>query len=106
MEHDWLNPAVALERHGAGEIDLAPPTWVTLYHLSRYSPSSELLAHLADRTPGVYETHVVERKDGVRVALWKGDSGYEAWDADLPGDRHRLILSKDGFVFEHPPEDY
>jgi 8-oxo-dGTP pyrophosphatase MutT (NUDIX family) len=106
MEHSWVNPGLALERHRAGEIDLAPPTWVTLYHLSRYTPSSDVLAHLAARSPGIYETHVVERSDGVRVALWKGDSGYEAWDADLPGARHRLILARDGFVFEHPDDHY
>jgi 8-oxo-dGTP pyrophosphatase MutT (NUDIX family) len=34
QNHEWLSPATALARHAAGEIDLAPPTWVTLYQLS------------------------------------------------------------------------
>ncbi len=33
QNHQWLNAGAALERHAAGEIDLAPPTWVTLYQL-------------------------------------------------------------------------
>lgn len=34
--HEWLRPAHALERHAAGEIDLAPPTWINLHQLSLY----------------------------------------------------------------------
>lgn len=106
LEHAWIAPEEALAKHRAGEVDLAPPTWVTLYHLSRYSAADPLLEHLASRRPGVYETHVVQRSDGVRVALWRGDAGYEAWDADLPGDRHRLVMAKAGFEFDHSAVDY
>ncbi len=106
LEHEWISPAVALERHAAGEIDLAPPTWVTLYHLSRYRPTDELLAHLGDLEPTVYETHVSERSDGVRVAMWRGDAGYDDWNADAAGERHRLVMARGGFTFEHAETDY
>src|SRR3954447_25717381 len=33
-EHSWLRPVDALARRDAGEIELAPPTWVTLWHLA------------------------------------------------------------------------
>ena len=105
-EHAWINPAAALEKHSAGEIDLAPPTWVTLYELSRYQPTAAVLTHLASREPKVYETHVAERSDGIRVAMWHGDSGYVNWDPDLDGDRHRLVMARGGFTFENTVEDY
>ncbi len=105
-EHAWINPAKALEKHGQGKIDLAPPTWVTLYELSRYQPTTAVLEHLASREPKVYETHVAERSDGVRVAMWHGDAGYESWDPDLDGDRHRLVMARGGFTFENDVENY
>src|SRR5258705_9024241 len=35
QNHQWVTPAAALAQHAAGTIDLAPPTWVTLYQVSR-----------------------------------------------------------------------
>ncbi len=106
QDHAWIKPGQALARHAAGEIDLAPPTWVTLYHLSRYAPASRLLTHLASTPVKTYSTHVAKRSDGVRVAMWHGDAGYEAWDADIAGERHRLAMTPDGFVFENTVEPY
>jgi len=100
QDHAWLTPAEALARHGAGEIDLAPPTWVTLHGLSRHPTAQAALAHFADRPPEYYQTRIAKRRDGVRVALWLGDAGYDAADADAEGPRHRLILEEGGFVFE------
>ena len=105
-DHQWITPAGALAKHGNGEIDLVPPTWVTLYHLSRYQPVDALLAHLGSREARYYETRAVKRGDGVRVALWAGDAGYEDWDADLAGARHRLVMPEDGFSFENDAVDY
>ncbi len=106
LEHRWIPPKEALEKHALGEIDLAPPTWVSLYRLSRFQGSEEAIERLAGEKPRVYETHVAERVDGVRVAIWDGDSGYEDWNADADGDRHRLVMARGGFVFEHPPGWY
>lgn len=33
-DHQWLAPAEALARHAAGQIELVPPTWVTLWQLA------------------------------------------------------------------------
>ena len=105
-DHQWITPADALAKHTAGEIDLVPPTWVTLYHLSRYQPVDALLSRLGSRAARFYETRAVKRSDGVRVALWAGDAGYEDWDADKDGSRHRLVMPADGFTFENDAVDY
>ena len=36
-EHAWMSPIAALEKRDAGEIELAPPTFVTLHGLARSS---------------------------------------------------------------------
>ena len=105
-DHQWITPAGALAKHAEGEIDLVPPTWVTLYHLSRYQPVDTLLERLGARDARFYETRAVNRSDGVRVALWSGDAGYEDWDADRAGPRHRLVMPEHGFTFEHDVVDY
>ncbi len=104
QNHQWLHPALALQRHAANEIDLAPPTWVTLHHLSLYPNVDAALAAFAGAPPRYYETHVAKRSDGVRVAMWKGDSGYDGHDADSDGARHRLVMTPGGFVFENSVE--
>lgn len=104
--HAWLSPADALEKHAAGEIDLVPPTWITLYHLSRYTPVTAVLEHFKTREPKIYSTRVVAAGDGNRVALWHGDAGYEQWNADVAGHRHRLVMARQGFTFENSVEEY
>ena len=105
-DHQWIKPSDALAKHSAGDIDLVPPTWITLHHLSLYEQIDDVLDHFSKTTPKVYETRVVKASDGDRVAMWKGDSGYGDWDADAAGDRHRLVMSPGGFSFENNVEAY
>ena len=105
-KHRWIRPADALAKHAEGEIDLVPPTWVTLHHLSLYQPVGALLEELDSRDPRFYETRAVKRADGVRVAMWTGDAGYDDWNADLSGPRHRLNMPAGGFSFENTVVDY
>lgn len=105
-DHRWIRPADALVRHAEGDIDLVPPTWVTLYHLSRRSPVAAVLDDFAGREARVYQTRVVKDAGGTRVAMWKGDAGYDDWDADAEGARHRLLMPAGGFSFENTVVDY
>ena len=105
-DHRWINPARALELHAAREIDFVPPTWVTLHYLANRASVDELLAHFSSVPPKVYETHLGKTEEGHRVALWHGDAGYETWDANVEGHRHRVIMAKDGFIFENTIEVY
>ena len=105
-EHAWIRPEEALAKHAAGEIDLVPPTWITLYHLSKYEPASAVLSHFQRQGYKTYRTRVVKAASGDRVALWHGDAGYQAWDADVEGERHRLVMARAGFRFENTVEAY
>ena len=106
QDHAWLSPAEALERHAAGEIDLAPPTWITLYQLSLYDSSGAILQRLSAADPKVYATRIGKQADGHRVAMWAGDAGYDTGDATVSGARHRLVMRPGGFVFENTVETY
>jgi hypothetical protein len=92
--HDsaWMSPAEAMARRDDGEVELAPPTWMTLRYLSEFVTVAELMADARARVPDVYETRI-GRTEGGLVALWAGDAGYESGDVDAPGPRHRLVMA-------------
>jgi 8-oxo-dGTP pyrophosphatase MutT (NUDIX family) len=99
-EHEWLAAREVLERRDRGEVDLAPPTWVTLHDLAEHETVDEALAAARQRDPVPhYETRWVTL-DGGAVAMWEGDSGYEAADPERPGDRHRLWMLTEGWRLE------
>jgi 8-oxo-dGTP pyrophosphatase MutT (NUDIX family) len=93
--HEWVAPADVLERHRVGNASLMVPTWATLAELRHAASVDELLARLQATPPTVYQSKVVPDHDGVPVAMWSGDAGYETGDPDLPGPRHRLWM-RDG----------
>lgn len=106
QNHQWINPKEALAKHATGEIDLVPPTWVTLYTLAQFESVEETLTTLKTRETRHYETHLGKDADGIRITMWSGDSGYENWDASISDETHRLIMSPDGFEFQHSAVDY
>lgn len=105
-DHAWLNPEEALRKHAVGEIDLVPPTWVTLYHLSLKPSADAVIEYFSENTGITYNTRVVPAASGERVAMWKGDAGYDEWNPDTAGDRHRLAMPEGGFIFENTVEQY
>tara|TARA_R110002111_G_scaffold123405_3_gene187446 strand:- start:433 stop:1161 length:729 start_codon:yes stop_codon:yes gene_type:complete len=106
LKYQWIRPADAHTKHAAGEIDLAPPTWITLYQLAQYERMNELMSFLRDEPAKYYETKILKNGAGERVVIWSGDSAYESGNTDEQGDRHRLILGGEGFVFENTVANY
>lgn len=101
LNHRWITPQEALQRHNAGDIELAPPTWITLYQLSLRDSIPDLVELFESRPPTEFATHLKKNSEGTPVAIWFGDAAYENGDLSLPGERHRLTLSKGGFKFEN-----
>ncbi|MFL6205125.1 MAG: NUDIX hydrolase [Acidimicrobiales bacterium] len=99
-EHEWLAAREVLARRDRGEVDLAPPTWVTLHDLADHDTVDAALSAAARRAPVPhYETRWVT-VDGGAVAMWEGDGGYATSDPDASGDRHRLWMLPEGWRLE------
>ena len=99
QEHAWMPAPRALERRDAAEIELAPPTWVTLHTLARHSTVVEALAAARERGTELFETHVALGEAGP-IALWQGDAGWEQSDATVSGARHRLLMGPEPWRYE------
>jgi 8-oxo-dGTP pyrophosphatase MutT (NUDIX family) len=98
-EHVWLRPAEALARRNALEIELAPPTWVTLEWLNAHRDVGASLAAAAARAPERFVTRIMGSPEGP-VAVWHGDAAYAADEIDYEGPRHRLYMRADGWVYQ------
>ena len=99
-EHAWARPATVLERRDAGEIELAPPTWVTLHTLAGHADVATALDATSRATVEHFTTRAALTEDGGVVAMWHGDAGYESGDAGAPGARHRLWMVDTGWRYE------
>ena len=98
-DHCWIAPADALARRDMGHLDLAPPTWITLWQLVEFGSVANALAAARDREPEAFETHLGTTDEGI-VALYHGDAGYDDADASRPGARHRLWMLPGGWRYE------
>jgi 8-oxo-dGTP pyrophosphatase MutT (NUDIX family) len=98
-DHMWVAPADAIARRDVLEIELAPPTWVTLHTLARSATVAEALRAARDAEIEYFTTKAAMTEEGV-VALWAGDAGYGTGDASVLGPRHRLWMVESGWRYE------
>lgn len=98
-DHMWVSPADALRKRDALEIELAPPTWVTLHTLAEHATVDAAIAATRASEPEHFTTKAAVTDEGV-VVMWHGDAGYDDGDAARPGPRHRLWMVDTGWRYE------
>ncbi|GEB64592.1 hypothetical protein SAT01_20400 [Sinomonas atrocyanea] len=99
VDSAWLRPAVALERHAAGEMVLFPPTWLTLHGLAGAGSVEDALGS-APRPAAHFASYQLLDADGrIEAVLWAGDAQYGDPAAAGSG-RHRLTISRLPWVYE------
>ncbi len=91
-DHRWLAPSDALAAHAAGELELPPPQYVTLFSLQQYPSVQHALDALRDAVPSSFSPRFVSTPEGA-VCLYDDDAGYETRSLDVAGPRHRLWLT-------------
>ena len=97
--HAWLTPEIALAKRSAGEIELPPPTFVTLSTLVGARSVDDALAAARAATPLSYLPRVV-RVDGGACSLYPADAGWELRDPLLAGPRNRLWMLESGWRYQ------
>ena len=100
VDHLWVTPADALARHQRGEVDLVPPTWITLNHLAAFADAEAALEGIDEREPPFYLTRMLSQAPP--TVAWHGDAGYHSGDLDAPGGRHRLTMEPGNWTLQEP----
>jgi 8-oxo-dGTP pyrophosphatase MutT (NUDIX family) len=100
----WFRPDEALAERAEGEIELAPPQYVTLLWLREYGTVEAALTGIAAETPIDFTPRFHFLEGGGALCIYDGDV---AWDdlgsIDAPGPRHRLVMPVGAdWVYERP----
>jgi 8-oxo-dGTP pyrophosphatase MutT (NUDIX family) len=98
-DHRWLRPADALRLRNELEIELHPPTWITLEQLKVFGDVATAVATLRSTPAEYFSTHIAVVEGGA-VALYHGDAGYETSEPAAEGGRHRLWMLDSGWYYE------
>lgn len=96
-DHRWLTVEEAMAQHQAKEIEIVPPTWVTLWQLGKHASVGEAVQWAKDTESLEFRTRPIA-KDPF-VLAWEGDVAYDGGDIDRPGHRRRLTMG-DEWLFE------
>jgi len=93
--HDsrWVDPAAAVAETGSGDMLLAPPTFHTLWDLSRFGSLESFLDDAARRDIPSVQPRMLTAEAGLTFLL-PGDRDYAA-NASMPGPT-RIILGAGG----------
>jgi 8-oxo-dGTP pyrophosphatase MutT (NUDIX family) len=97
-EHRWLSADAAMRQHRAGEIELIPPTWVTLLQLGDHRSAADALAWASGRKPPRFHTQTIPGTPP--ILTWEPDVFHAGGGADDDGPRHRLRLDPNGWTYE------
>jgi 8-oxo-dGTP pyrophosphatase MutT (NUDIX family) len=89
LEHRWVRPVDARAARDGGDIELAPPTYVTLHHLEDLGEVAAILGG----PPSVdrYSTRPATDSPSP-ILLWRGDAGYDESLSARDGARNRLHM--------------
>lgn len=100
-EHRWMSPAAAMQARDSAQIELAPPTYLTLWWLHPHGDVDAVIAAAASRPPERFSVKLAfDEQRQVRATLWDGDEGFADGDLRRPGPRRRLWLDPAGWRVE------
>ena len=96
----WFKPAEALAERAAGEIELAPPQYVTLLDLEAIATVADAMAGIAAAEPIDYLPQFYFVDGGGAVCVYPEDVAYDGLDKlETPGPRHRLYIRGEGWEY-------
>jgi 8-oxo-dGTP pyrophosphatase MutT (NUDIX family) len=98
-DHRWMAPADALAAQRGGEIELPPPTFVTITCLAQHGCAATALTEF-ERGPAPTFAPRLCPIEGGAVTLYAGDAGYDDGDVERSGPRHRLWILEGGWRYE------
>jgi 8-oxo-dGTP pyrophosphatase MutT (NUDIX family) len=99
-DHMWVAPLDAIAARDRRAIDLAPPTYMTLWWLAQTSSAADALHRAGAEPPPRFESHVARTAGGLIVTCWDGDAGYADGNLERPGPRRRLVMDPEGWRVE------
>lgn len=93
----WFEPDEALAAHADGEIELAPPQYVTLLDLRAHDTVAEAMSAIAAADPVDFMPRIHFPEGGTAICVYTDDVAYHDLGLlESGGQRHRLYLNGEG----------
>jgi len=101
-DHLWITPSDALAARDRGEVDLPPPTFVSLLRLTQYSSVDHAIDAVPSERYHRFTPRLVNLGEEGQVSIYAGDvlAGTDSDDLDRPGPRHRLWMVRPSWRYE------
>ena len=103
-DSNWLGVSEAVAAHEAGDLNVLPPTYITLCNLSRYSTVSDMVT-AEQSIPPDEVFPVFASVNEQMVVMFRGDAGYDSGDGGGGGAQHRAIYDGTRWVYVHEGVD-
>lgn len=100
-DHRWMSPHAALACQRAGEIELPPPTFVTITNIAELGCAADALSAFERGPMPTFEPRLYPIEGGA-VTLYDGDCGYADGELERQGPRHRLWIRDGDWKYERP----
>ena len=100
VEHQWLSANDALKKHSNNELEIMPPTYVTLSELSNFQQYEDAIKYYTERKTRTYNPRmkIHELDEHVDASfLYEGDSGYDLTDPQVRNQLNRCEM-KNGVI--------
>jgi 8-oxo-dGTP pyrophosphatase MutT (NUDIX family) len=88
----WFQPGDALAARERGDIELAPPQYVSLLLLDGHADVDATLAAVREIEPFDVTPRFARLDDGTAICIYDDDVAYDDLDVERPGHRHRLWM--------------
>lgn len=94
----WVKPSDAIQRHRQGDIEMLPPTLLSLLALKRFDTVDEVLQHYRDKSVLCFLPKACMHQDQL-IMLYPGDAGYEQQDPANESGLHRCLHTPQGWRY-------
>lgn len=101
VEYQWLSPQQAIDKHRAQELNILPPTYLTLLELAEFESIVEVKLAIQQRTPPRFFPNMVFHDKTVSV-LYQDDSGYVDGNHQAEGKHHRMTMIDNCWHYTKP----
>ena len=97
-DYRWMCPKKILANVPAPDMQIMPPTYVTLTEIAKFDTVSGALQGTQARDNELFETRFTRTKDGF-ATVWEPDAAYENMDLLAEGPRRRLVTGPDKWEY-------
>lgn len=99
VDHQWRQPSQVLSELKAGDIQVRPPTFVSVLDLLPFDKAEQAIKTHRQQVSPIYRPKAVKLANGETHMLYEGDAGYESGDAEDQSLLHRAVFNSDGLNY-------